>query len=219
MAIGALACLAWLGWLTVSALARQSVPAVYASAGRSKAVADQSSVLFTDPSPVAQVPAASQPVMAYSVPPGVRPGTFVPPAGGYVVQPFGPTSLAIEPALTYGGVSYPHFHTGIDIDAPLGTPVGASAAGVVVAIGAADGGATGYGNYVAIGHPQGYLTLYAHLQSITVALGENVRQLQLIGYVGSTGLSTGPHLHFEIRRYNVLVDPLPYLLGRSRASS
>ena len=95
-------------------------------------------------------------------------------------------------------------HTGIDIAAPHGTPIYAAAAGEVIY--AARRG--GYGNCIIVLHGGGYATLYAHLSRFAVRIGEDVRRGQLIGYVGSTGLSTGPHLHFEVRRNGQPINPL-----------
>ncbi len=101
-------------------------------------------------------------------------------------------------------------HSAIDIGAWAGTPVTAADRGGVIRAGWSDGG---YGNFVVIDHKIDYLTLYGHLSDILVSEGEVVAQGQLIGHVGSTGNSTGPHLHFEIRDFGRRVDPLG-LLGR-----
>jgi len=121
-----------------------------------------------------------------------------------ITQPFGPTSVLLEPP--YG--PYKHFHTGVDISAPLGTPVMAAADGVVVAVGHSN---LGYGNFVVIAHGGGISTLYAHLLQTGVSVGEPVLRGQVIGLEGSTGLSTGPHVHFEMRVNDQVVDPMPYL--------
>ncbi|MEG1932358.1 MAG: M23 family metallopeptidase, partial [Pygmaiobacter sp.] len=91
-----------------------------------------------------------------------------------------------------------------------GAPVVASLAGTVQVV---KYGSTGYGYYVIIDHGGNYKTLYGHLSGITVTAGQPVTQGQTIGYVGSTGNSTGPHLHFEIRVAGEKVDPLPYVRG------
>lgn len=112
----------------------------------------------------------------------------------------------------YGWITQ-DFHTGhsaIDVAAWSGTPVTAADRGVVIRAGWSDGG---YGNFVVIDHKIDYITLYAHLGEIFVVEGQVVAQGQLIGTVGSTGNSTGPHLHFEIRDFGQRVNPLG-LLGR-----
>jgi murein DD-endopeptidase MepM/ murein hydrolase activator NlpD len=136
-----------------------------------------------------------------------------------VTQAFGPTSLALEPPVTYHGVFSQHFHTGLDIAAPLDTPVGAAANGVVVLAASsrdATGNLVGYGNYVVIKHADGYETVYAHLDQILATVGEQVRQGQVIGLLGSTGWSTGPHVHFEVRLNGTYVDPAPFLAAQLR---
>jgi peptidoglycan hydrolase-like protein with peptidoglycan-binding domain len=100
-------------------------------------------------------------------------------------------------------------HTGIDFPVPYGTRVGAAGVGVTEFAGWNTGG---YGNLVVVRHRLGYTTWYAHLSSITTWVGENVTGGTRLGYVGSTGHSTGPHLHFELRKNAVPIDPLPYLL-------
>lgn len=135
---------------------------------------------------------------------------FMAPVGGVVSQGFGSTTLAMEPSLSYHGVFYEHFHTGIDIANLLDTPVGAAAAGRVIFAGSnrdATGKLVGYGNYVVIDHGGGYITLYGHLDQVAVATGQLVQRGQEIGLLGTTGWSTGPHLHFEIRRNGDFVDP------------
>lgn len=91
-----------------------------------------------------------------------------------------------------------HGFNGVDIGAPKGTPIFAAAAGDVI-ISRAGGWNGGYGTYVVITHPNGSQTLYAHMNQVIVSQGERVIKGQIIGYVGSTGKSTGPHLHFEVR--------------------
>ena len=136
------------------------------------------------------------------------------PVDGVLTQPFGTTQFPLEPPITYNGVFYPHFHTGLDLAAPMDTPVHAAAAGhVVLAASSVDaqGHLTGYGNFVLIAHADGYNTLYAHLDKILVTVGQTVRQGEEIGLLGTTGWSTGPHVHFEVRKGAVYVDPAPYL--------
>lgn len=101
-------------------------------------------------------------------------------------------------------------HTGIDFPVQAGTQIGAAGVGVTEFAGWNRGG---YGNLVVIRHRLGYTTWYAHLSTITTWKGENVTGGTRIGYVGATGHATGPHLHFELRRNAVPIDPLPYLLG------
>ncbi len=101
-------------------------------------------------------------------------------------------------------------HTGIDIPASYGTPVGAAGRGVVGFAGWTNGG---YGNLVVVRHRLGFESWYAHLSRISVSVGQPVAGGVRIGYVGSTGHSTGPHLHFEVRHYGTPIDPVPYLLS------
>ncbi len=121
-----------------------------------------------------------------------------------IAQGFGPSPYPFEPA--YGG--YPHFHTGIDLSGPFGTPIVAAADGVVVA---ADLSTVGYGNHVILAHAGGLLTLYGHLEAVMVKAGDAVKAGQVIGLLGSTGNSTGPHCHFEVRVNGTPVDPRPFL--------
>lgn len=99
------------------------------------------------------------------------------------------------------------FHNGIDIAARYGTYVGASRAGVVIST----GWMGGYGKAVIIRHDNGYKTLYGHLSRITTRKGRHVKSGSIIGRVGSTGYSTGPHLHFTIWHYGRLINPLKVL--------
>jgi murein DD-endopeptidase MepM/ murein hydrolase activator NlpD len=127
-----------------------------------------------------------------------------PMAGARVTQLFGPTDFLLEPPLG----KYPHFHAGLDMAAPFGTTVMAAADGVVVAVGHTR---VGYGNYVIIAHGSGVMTLYGHLLETNVDVGNKVYRGQRIGLEGSTGWSTGAHVHFELRVNDSVVDPLPYL--------
>ena len=99
-------------------------------------------------------------------------------------------------------------HRGVDICAPAGTPIYASAGGTITKAGYNKAGAgTGYGYSVIINHGGGYSSVYAHCLSLTVSAGQTVKQGQLIGYVGSTGRSSGNHCHFEIRRNGSYIAP------------
>jgi murein DD-endopeptidase MepM/ murein hydrolase activator NlpD len=141
------------------------------------------------------------------LPPGRTVGGLTlswPMAGAHITQPFGPSSFLLEPPLG----PYAHFHTGIDLAAPFGTRVTAAASGVVVAVVQSN---VGYGNFVAVAHGGGIITMYAHLVETDVKPGQKVVRGQLLGLEGSSGLSTGPHLHFELRVNNQVVDPTSYL--------
>jgi murein DD-endopeptidase MepM/ murein hydrolase activator NlpD len=130
--------------------------------------------------------------------------TFVPlrqPLNGQLelTSPFG---VRVDPFL-----GTPEMHTGMDFGAPAGTPVHATAAGKVT-IASRDGG---YGNMVEINHGEGLATRYAHLSELDVAVGQKVRVGQVIGRVGSTGRSTGPHLHYETRVNGQPINPEKFL--------
>jgi murein DD-endopeptidase MepM/ murein hydrolase activator NlpD len=118
-----------------------------------------------------------------------------------------------EPVRGTGGPSYPgyymkpvngvltqglHGYNAVDLGAPIGTPIWAAAAGEVI-VSKMGGWNGGYGNYVVISHGNGTQTLYAHMKETVVSVGEEVAQGQVIGYVGITGMTTGPHVHFEVR--------------------
>jgi murein DD-endopeptidase MepM/ murein hydrolase activator NlpD len=107
----------------------------------------------------------------------------------------------------FGGGSY-EFHSGQDIDAQTGDPVKAGATGQVTFV----GWQNGYGQLIVIDHGGGLTSRYGHLSHIDVAQGQTIERGQFIGRVGSTGRSTGPHLHYEIRINDTPVDPLQYLL-------
>ncbi len=100
------------------------------------------------------------------------------------------------------------FHRGIDIAAPIGTPVRASSGGTVIM---ADFNKNGYGNLVVIEHEKELVTYYGHLDRIQVVRGQNVEAGEVIGALGKTGQTTGPHLHFEVRRGGTAYDPEEYL--------
>ena len=107
-------------------------------------------------------------------------------------------------------------HTGLDFPAPSGTPVAAAGRGVVSFAGWNSGG---YGNLVVISHRLGFESWYAHLESISTEAGQSVVGATVIGAVGSTGRSTGPHLHFEARLNGTPIDPAPRLLAAAAARS
>ena len=127
-------------------------------------------------------------------------GTYIWPLPGY------------SPGSAYGWRMHPiyhemRFHAGEDIGAPSGTPILAADSGMATVI--ADNG-NGYGNYIMINHGGGRVTLYAHMSAFAISNGATVSQGQVIGYVGSTGNSTGPHLHFETRINGATTDPKSY---------
>ena len=105
------------------------------------------------------------------------------------------------------GLRWGQMHEGIDITASTGTPIVAAGAGTVIW----SGWRGGYGNCVVVDHGNGLATLYAHASALLVGLGQGVSQGQTVALVGSTGNSSGPHLHFEVRINGVAVDPLLYL--------
>jgi murein DD-endopeptidase MepM/ murein hydrolase activator NlpD len=102
----------------------------------------------------------------------------------------------------------PRFHNGIDLANRVGTPVRAAASGRVVHIESQIGN---YGRFVIVRHPDGFQTLYAHLEGFSVRTGEYVERGETLGTMGNTGRSTGPHLHFSVIRNGTFVDPLRYL--------
>jgi murein DD-endopeptidase MepM/ murein hydrolase activator NlpD len=110
----------------------------------------------------------------------------------------------------FGWIPPGRWHTGLDFPVPKGTPIHAGGVGIVSFAGTNTGG---YGNLVVVKHRLGFETWYAHMSSIAASPGQSVSGGVTIGYVGSTGRSTGPHLHFEVRHFGTPVDPTPYLLG------
>ena len=101
-------------------------------------------------------------------------------------------------------------HTGIDFPAPSGTRIRGAGRGVVVFAGWNTGG---YGNLVVVAHRLGFATWYAHMSRVSVRAGQAVSGGSILGRVGATGHATGPHVHFEVRRFEVPIDPMPYLLA------
>lgn len=124
----------------------------------------------------------------YGIPETVVYGTNVPSYDGYYLRP-------IAGGRKTQGL---HGYNGVDLGSPFGTPIYAAAAGSVI-VSRVSGWNGGYGQYAVISHSNGTQTLYAHMGNIIVTEGTSVSQGQIIGYVGSTGRSTGPHLHFEVR--------------------
>ena len=111
----------------------------------------------------------------------------------------------------FGAPRNGYTHTGVDFPEPEGTPIGAAGVGTVI-YAAYNGG--GYGNLVVIQHRLGYTSWYGHMSTITAYTGEDVAGGTRIGYIGSTGHATGPHLHFEVRHYDTPINPVPLLLAR-----
>ena len=101
------------------------------------------------------------------------------------------------------------FHTGIDIANKSGTPIAAAFSGSIYECSSNEA----YGNYILMRHSDNLFTFYGHLESVNVREGMNIRRGEIIGYMGSTGYSTGPHLHFEIRIEGIRVDPAYVLKG------
>lgn len=97
------------------------------------------------------------------------------------------------------------FHAGLDFSAPQGTPIYATADGTVATAGNTG---NGYGNYVVINHGYGYETLYGHMVRVKARSGQKVKRGEVIGWVGSTGKSTGPHCHYEVHKYSDKIDPI-----------
>ncbi len=134
----------------------------------------------------------------------VHPGEFLCPIpGAKIIQPFGPTSFVVEPS--FGG--YLHFHTGIDLLADYSTPIVSAAGGKVTAAGPADY----FGIRVEVTDSFGLVEVYAHMSQVAVAVGQEVQQGEKIGYVGSTGLSIGSHLHFQLGVGGIPTAPGPLI--------
>jgi murein DD-endopeptidase MepM/ murein hydrolase activator NlpD len=135
-----------------------------------------------------------------------RPGPLILPVrGATLTQPFGCTALQIEPWSST--CPSHHFHSGVDLAAPLDTPIYAATGGSV-SLSRERGG---YGLYIMVTRDPQLSTLYGHLDWPLVQSGDVVAAGQAIALMGSTGNSTGPHLHFEVRIAGVPVDPLPLL--------
>ncbi|CAG0992298.1 Murein DD-endopeptidase MepM [Flavobacteriales bacterium] len=102
------------------------------------------------------------------------------------------------------------FHAGIDFTAPIGTPVYATGDGVIMPYAE---GYSGYGNFIRINHGYGYVTLYAHLSKIAVKTSQKVKRGDVIGFVGNTGKSVGPHLHYEVRKNDNPINPINFFFN------
>ena len=127
-------------------------------------------------------------------------GSGVPSAAGFI--------WPVDGTVTSGyGWRWGRMHEGIDVAAPIGAPIWAAAAGSIIYA----GWLGGYGNLVVVDHGNGLATAYAHASSIVVSVGQSVAQGETVSLVGSTGNSSGPHLHFEVRVNGAAVDPLLYL--------
>jgi murein DD-endopeptidase MepM/ murein hydrolase activator NlpD len=151
------------------------------------------------PAAAAPTPAASSGATTPKASAAVKPSAsgFIWPISGVVTSEYGPR---------WGG-----FHPGIDIAGPNGGAIVAAMSGTVIYAQFNDGG---YGNMTIIDHPGGYATAYAHQSKLGVSVGQSVSQGQVIGYEGSTGFSTGPHVHFEIRVGGTAENPRNFLSGQ-----
>lgn len=159
--------------------------------------------------------------------PGATHAVRVPAAGGLALAPLERAALRTRPRdaprlawplaagpVTSGfGTRDGQPHDGIDIAAPIGAPVRAAAAGEVVYLGTLPG----YGNLIIVRHARGYVTVYAHNERHHARQGARVRAGELIASVGRSGRTTGPNLHFEVRKDNVAYDPLQFLPPRLQA--
>lgn len=173
------------GLCAVACLAMAAAPA---ATGAGVAAGPDVEALMVRP-PVVAVAKAAGPL--------TRPMLFSQPVRGYAINSkFGMRRLGGEPGARQ--------HKGVDIAAPKGTSVYGAAEGVILRIGYDAGG---YGNFIEMRHPNGMTTLYGHLSRVDVASGDRIAPGQRIGLVGTTGYSTGPHLHFEVRRDGVQVNP------------
>jgi murein DD-endopeptidase MepM/ murein hydrolase activator NlpD len=162
---------------------------------------------------IAAAKAAETQLIAAGASPYVPAPTWQRPLVGEMSQPFGPTSLRLEPARLYHGIYYGHFHDGVDILDPAGMAIVAPARGRVVFAGVMADGA----EVVVIAHDDGLVSLYAHLQvgplGPTAKAGDIVQAGERIGSVGLTGLTTGYHLHWAVYKNGEPIDPLSTLGG------
>ena len=185
--------------LVAASTPNDGAPGQDAATGRSQAppqaapmtVDDWVRVLPAPPTPDGWAPAAG-PRVAW-------------PLRGTLTQPFGCTGFALEHPLQ----GCPAFHTGIDLAQPEGTPIRAADQGLAYPL--AD--PARYGNYVLVQERAGYATVYGHMVRTNTSWGQPVQAGDVIGWVGTTGNSSGPHLHFEVRFGGAPQNPLLYLQG------
>lgn len=130
---------------------------------------------------------------------GEAPGILVRPVPGAITSPFG---MRVHPILGYS-----RMHTGVDMRAPYGQAIKAGGSGRVILAGVYGG----YGNTVIVDHGGGMTTLYAHQSQLNVVYGQEIAAADVVGYIGTSGLSTGPHLHFEVRINGTPVNPADYI--------
>ncbi len=126
-------------------------------------------------------------------------GKYTPPVTGEITSPFGERKDPVTGTAAK--------HLGIDISAPMNTPVLSAFEGKVLRAETNEY----YGNFVMVEHPTGIVTLYGHLSSISVNPGDRISSGHPLGYSGDSGRTTGPHLHFEVRKDGVHLDPVPYM--------
>lgn len=163
--------------------------------------------------PVAHPAAAAAPVAHPAAAPAPRPAVVTPPPAPTAVTIVKRFGWPVTGPITQGfgvpelGVGAPH--TGIDIAVPIGTPVHAAGPGTVVFAGGDP--CCSYGYYVIVSHPGGLTSLYGHLSRIGVSVGQQLSQGDVVGMSGTTGFSTGPHVHFEVHLNGTLVNPFNYL--------
>lgn len=167
-----------------------------------QSVSSEISSLEAQRAAAARAAAAAKASSGYSTAPAAKSS-----AAGQFIWPTTVRTITSPYGYRYHPISGTYkFHSGIDIGASYGSPVYAAASGVCTV--SYDAG--GFGNYVTINHGNGYTTLYGHMSSVIVSTGQSVSQGQVIGYVGSTGASTGPHLHYNVYYNGSLTNPLSY---------
>jgi len=137
---------------------------------------------------------------------GVQPNPSNISTSGYVLPTIGGIGSGFGQRL-HPILGYYRMHTGLDMGGNYGDPIYATNDGTVIVAGVQGG----YGNAIVVDHGEGLSSLYAHQQSFEVGVGTEVTRGQIIGYVGSTGMSTGPHLHFEMRMFGTPIDPMPFM--------